>query len=53
MKEYRVKLDSPLNLDTYDPDDTGDYKKTEQGKEKAKAMTAALTGRLGELQERL
>ena len=53
MKEYRVKLGSPLDLDKYDPDDTGDYKKTDQGKEKAKTMTAELTGRLGELQERL
>ena len=53
MKEYRVKADSQLNLDRCDPDDTGDYKKTDQGKEKAKAVTAELTGRLGELQERL
>ena len=53
MKEYRVKADSQLNLDRCDPDDTGDYKKTDQGKEKAKAVTAELIGRLGELQERL
>jgi hypothetical protein len=31
MKEYRVKPDSHLNLDTCDPDDTGEYKKTDQG----------------------
>ena len=49
MKEYRVKADSQLNLGRCDPDDTGDYKKTDQGKEKAKAVTAELTGRLGEL----
>ena len=53
MKEYRVKPGSPLNLDRCNPDDTGDYKKTDQGKEKAKAITAELTGRLDELQERL
>jgi len=53
MKENRVKPNSQLNLDRYDPDDTSDYKKTDQGKEKAKAITAELTGRLGELQERL
>ena len=53
MKEYRVKPDSPLRLDAYDPDDTGDYKKTEQGKEKAKAITAQLIGKLDEMQERL
>jgi len=41
MKEYRVKRDSQLNLDTCDPDDTGEYKKTDQGKEKAKAVTAS------------
>jgi len=53
MKEYRIKPDSPLNLDRCDPDDTGDYKKTDQGKEKAKAITVQLIGRLEELQERL
>ena len=53
MKEYRVKPGMQLNLDKYDPDGTNDYKKTDQGKEKAKAITAELTGRLGELQERL
>jgi len=53
MKEYRVKPDSQLNLDTCDPDDTGEYKKTDQGKEKAKAVTGQLIGRLEELQERL
>ena len=53
MKEYRVKPDSQLNLDTCDPDDTGEYKKTDQGNEKAKAITIQLIGRLEELQERL
>jgi len=53
MKEYRVKPDSQLSLDTCDPDDTGEYKKTDQGKEKAKAITAQLIGRLDEMQERL
>ena len=53
MKEYRVKRDSQLNLDTCDPDDTGEYKKTDQDKEKAKAVTVQLIGRLEELQERL
>ena len=53
MKDYHVKPGSRLNLDKYDSDGTGDYKKTDQGKEKAKVITAELTGRLGELQERL
>jgi PPK2 family polyphosphate:nucleotide phosphotransferase len=53
MKEYRVKPNSQLSLDTCDPDDTGEYKKTDQGKEKAKTITAQLIGRLDEMQERL
>ena len=53
MEKYRVKPDLQLNLDTCDPDDTGEYKKTDQGKEKAKAITVQLIGRLEELQERL
>jgi len=53
MKEYRVKPGLQLNLDVCDPDDTGEYKKTDQGKEKAKAITVQLIGRLEELQERL
>jgi PPK2 family polyphosphate:nucleotide phosphotransferase len=53
MNEYRVKPDSQLNLDNHNPDDTGEYKNTDQGKEKAKAVTVQLIGRLGELQERL
>ena len=53
MKEYRVKPGSQFKLDRCDPDDSGDYKKTDQGKEKAKAITVQLIGRLEELQERL
>lgn len=53
MKDHRVKQGSQLNLDTCDPDDTGEYKKTDQGKEKAKAITGQLIGRLEALQERL
>ena len=53
MKKYYVKPDSQLKLDKCDPDDTGEYKKTDQGKEKAKAVTVQLIGRLEELQERL
>jgi PPK2 family polyphosphate:nucleotide phosphotransferase len=53
MKAYRVKPDSHLELDAYDPDDTGEYKKTDQAKEKAKGVMVQLTDRLGELQERL
>jgi len=53
MKRYCVKPGKGLLLKQYDPDDTGDYKKNEQGKEKAKAETAALIARLARLQERL
>jgi PPK2 family polyphosphate:nucleotide phosphotransferase len=53
MKEYRVTPGSSLKLDRYDPDDTGNYRKTDQGKEKVKSITAELTGQLGKLQERL
>jgi PPK2 family polyphosphate:nucleotide phosphotransferase len=53
MNEYRVKPGSKLHLDHYDPDDTGAYKKTDKGKEKAVAVVAGLISRLGELQERL
>jgi PPK2 family polyphosphate:nucleotide phosphotransferase len=52
MKEYRVKPNSQFTLDMCDPDETGDYKKSDQDKEKAKAATAQLIGRLDELQER-
>ncbi len=53
MKSYRVKHGGKLSLKEFDPDDTGDYKKSEQGKAKAKAETAKLIARLDGLQERL
>lgn len=53
MKNYPVKPGSKLLLSHFSPDDTGAYKKTEQGKEKAKAITEKLIGKLSELQERL
>lgn len=53
MKKYRVKPDSKLRLDEFDPDDTGDYEQTDKGKEKAKAITAKLIAKLDGLQERL
>jgi PPK2 family polyphosphate:nucleotide phosphotransferase len=53
MKQYRVKHGATVNLGSLDPDETGDYKKTGQGRERARAITSQLTGRLGELQERL
>ena len=53
MKRYGVKAGRKLSLRGYDPDDTGDYKKSDQGKAKAKAETAKLIARLDGLQERL
>ena len=53
MKQYRITQGMRVQLGKMDPDDTGAYKKTDQGKEKAKMITARLTGQLGELQERL
>lgn len=53
MKRYRVKPGGKLSLKRYDPDDTGDHKKNDQGKEKAKAETAKLIAVLDGLQERL
>src|SRR5215217_3390512 len=53
MKRYRVKQGASVRLDTMDPDNTGEYKKTDQEKEKAKAVAAGLIGRVAELQERL
>lgn len=53
MKSYRVKPGVKLTLKEFDPDDTGDYKKSAQGKSRAKADTAKLIARLDGLQERL
>lgn len=53
MKQYRVKPGGQLSLKRYDPDDTGDYKQNDQGKEKAKAETAKLIASLDGIQERL
>lgn len=53
MTQYRVKPGSKFSLKEFDPDDTGEYKKNEQGKTKAKAETTKLIARLDGLQERL
>ena len=53
MKRYRVKPGAKLSFKQYDPDDTGEYKKSDQGKEKAKAETAKFIAGLDGLQERL
>ncbi len=53
VKQYGVKPGNKLSLKEFDPDDTGVYKKNEQGKTKAKVETAELIARLDRLQERL
>jgi PPK2 family polyphosphate:nucleotide phosphotransferase len=53
MEAYRIQPRSRLRLKNFDPDDTGSSKRTRDAKAKAKSRTAALTMRLGELQERL
>lgn len=53
MKRYKVTSGGRFKLKAYDPDETGEFKKTDQGKDKAKAETAQLIARLAGLQERL
>jgi PPK2 family polyphosphate:nucleotide phosphotransferase len=53
MKQYEVTAVGIFKLKAHDPDETGEYKKTDQGKDKAKADTAKLIARLTGLQERL
>ncbi|SFD91951.1 polyphosphate kinase 2 family protein [Nitrosomonas sp. Nm166] len=53
MKNYQVKPGSKLSLSHFNPGNTGDYQRTDEYKEKAKAVTKKLTSRLSELQERL
>jgi len=53
MNRYRVKPGSRVRLKDYDPDDTGDYKKNDDGKTAAKKEVERWVARLGQLQERL
>jgi PPK2 family polyphosphate:nucleotide phosphotransferase len=53
MKRYRVKPASRLSLKDHDPDDTGDYRKNDEGKAAAKAETEKHIDRVSRLQERL
>ena len=53
MKDYGIKPGRRFTLKEFDPDDTGAYKKSEEGKAKAKAEAADLIARLDQLQERL
>jgi PPK2 family polyphosphate:nucleotide phosphotransferase len=53
MERYRVKPGRPLRLDSADAEETGGYRKNEEGKAKAQAATAELVAKLDRLQERL
>ena len=53
MKQYRVKMGRTLSLKQHDPDDTGNYKKNDDGRASAKAETDKHIATLGQLQERL
>lgn len=53
MKQYHVKPGSALSLKKFDPDETGDYKKNDEGKASAKADTEELIAKVSRLQERL
>ncbi len=53
MKAYRVTPGGRLRLKHCDPDDTGDYKKSENGKATARAEMERMVARMGRLQERL
>jgi PPK2 family polyphosphate:nucleotide phosphotransferase len=53
MKEHRVKPGTRLDLGKLDSDDTGDFKRNEEGKTKAKAAKAEFIEQLRGLQERL
>ena len=52
MKKYQVKADNQVTLSKFDPDDTGNFKKTASDKEKAKALTKSYIEKMGQLQER-
>ena len=53
MEPYRVKPGRRFSLKSFDPEDTGDYKKDHDGRASAKAETDKLIARLSRLQERL
>lgn len=53
MNRYRVKPESRVRLNDYDPDDTGDFTQSDEGKAAAKKEVERRVARLGRLQERL
>jgi PPK2 family polyphosphate:nucleotide phosphotransferase len=53
MNKYQVEPRSRVRLSEHDPDDTGSYQKTDEGKAVAKKETERRVARLSRLQERL
>jgi PPK2 family polyphosphate:nucleotide phosphotransferase len=53
MNRFRVRLGCRVRLKEYDPNDTGDYNKNDDGKTAAKKETERHVGQLSNLQERL
>lgn len=53
MKKYQIKAGDHITLSKFDPDDTGNFKKTTRDKEKAKALTKDYIEKMEQLQERL
>ena len=53
MHDYRIEPGCRVSLKAVDPDDTGRYKKNDEGKAKAKSTTETLIAKLDQLQERL
>lgn len=53
MTDYRIKPGCRFTLKDFDPDDTGRYKKNDEGKAKAKSDADDLIAKLDQLQERL
>ena len=42
MNQYRIKPNRTFRLKDFDPDDTGDYRKNDQDKARARAATVVL-----------
>jgi len=53
MNQYQVKPGRKLSLKAFDPDDTGNYKKNDNGKASAKGETEKHIAKVSQLQERL
>jgi len=53
MNRYCVKPKSKLSLKKFDPDNTGNYKKSDDGKASAKGETETCIVKISRLQERL